>query len=60
MEKCVGHSFKSLGPSQKTLRLLVSQAGYGPEWNFFPNLTRTVALCYNARHKFLSPIQTDW
>jgi len=30
LKKYVGHSFKNLGPSQKTLRPQVSQAGYGP------------------------------
>jgi len=28
--KTIGHTLKNLGPSQKTLRPLVSQAGYGP------------------------------
>jgi len=39
LEQCVGHSFKTIGHSlkisafsQKTLRPLVSQAGYGPEF----------------------------
>jgi len=50
--KTVGHIFKNLGSSQKTLRPMVSQAGYGPGSN--GGLTLTI-WCRNKTFNHMKP-----
>jgi len=63
VEKCVGHSLKNLGLSQKTFAPLVSQAGYGPSqqtWHLFLNVLISFFLLYSgfpfSRSTFVLPL----